>query len=525
MSSNQVQKEKRKKIAKQINYYLQQNGRDYLDAYFAMDKNYRVEIKVVGNDFKAFLDNENIDEINTIDYADIRGKLITEIRQKNLDYNRKTIQKAIKSNTGVGLNPLCCGYFGLLKYPTRESQRYNAYRELYFESADLEIFLEQNELRTNKEYISINELVELLFPTLASEKTGKEKVSADKAPEKEEEEEEDEDDVLQTTQEFNVIFFGASGTGKSYQLEAHAKNIRVAPENIIRTTFYPEYSNADFVGQYQPTTGYENVLHRITNQHEQSIENEEGYTRPFTYNEFVPGVFTKTMVQALRAKEQNDHQNVLLIIEEINRGNCAAIFGDIFQLLDRIEYAQDEDAYGESQYCLDAPNEMKAHIKNELGWKEADWQKQFPRGFVIPSNVYIYATLNTFDQASFPIDAAFKRRWAMHYVGIDYNEEIVEKLMLPKPYAHVRWLDFIKVINKKIVTFTKSDDKQIGQWFVKHDLSEARFKSKVLYYLWFDVFEQTPWDIFKDETRTYNDILECYDEGIFTDEIAAELKR
>src|SRR5699024_8210605 len=110
---------------------------------------------------------------------------------------------------------------------------------------------------------------------------------------------------------------------------------------------------------------------------------------------------------------------------------------------------------------------------------------------------------------------AFKRRWDMEYMYIDYNEPKLQDLYLPEPYTNIKWLDFIKVINEEVVNYTEVDDKQIGQWFVGYSLTESEFLGKVVSYLWFDIFRYNPEVIFKKEIKTFNDIRNYYNEGVF----------
>ena len=166
---------------------------------------------------------------------------------------------------------------------------------------------------------------------------------------------------------------------------------------------------------------------------------------------------------------------------------------------------------------------MKDYIKTDLNWNEEEWNIKFPRGFVIPSNLYIYATMNTSDQSLYPMDSAFKRRWDMEYMYINYKEENLSDLYLPEPYKKIKWLDFIKKINEIIVTYTQVDDKQIGQWFVGNNISESEFLGKVVSYLWFDIFRYDPQVMFKEKIKTFDDVRIFYKEGIFKNEIINEI--
>ena len=209
---------------------------------------------------------------------------------------------------------------------------------------------------------------------------------------------------------------------------------------------------------------------------------------------FVPQAFTKAYTAAW-----NTEDDVYLIIEEINRGNCAQIFGDLFQLLDRKD--------GVSEYPVDADTDLADYIRKEL--KES--QRDFPEGvkegkkLVLPSNLYIWATMNTSDQSLFPIDSAFKRRWDWKYMKIkNEGKEWIIDVKIKDENAEekpVKWWDFVCKVNDIIASMTSSADKQLGYFFCKatkkaNDLdaeptiiTKETFVSKVAFYLWNDVFK------------------------------------
>ena len=254
-------------------------------------------------------------------------------------------------------------------------------------------------------------------------------------------------------------------------------------ERVFRTTFHPDYDYAQFVGAYKPK--------------------KEG--NAITYS-FVPQVFAKAYAAAwmlylqrdsrLRGNDDKNGENdsgkdiqVYLVIEEINRGNCAQIFGDIFQLLDR-------DANGFSQYSIDADCDFAEWLKgNGIG----DGKLKFP------PNLNILATMNTSDQSLFPMDSAFKRRFDWEYVPIKYAKDSdcsddwkADEFKIIIGNSMYMWLDFLKKVNADIYDATQSEDKQMGEFFIKpksDDLKIAfnEFRSKVLFYLWDSVY--------KDETE------------------------
>ena len=210
--------------------------------------------------------------------------------------------------------------------------------------------------------------------------------------------------------------------------------------------------------------------------------------------EFSPQVFTNAYVQAWKlqteASEQAPAQAVYLVIEEINRGNCAQIFGDLFQLLDRNEE-------GFSTYKIRADKDLTMYLQKELGKGHEGIDGGNLR---LPANLHIIATMNTSDQSLFPMDSAFKRRWDWEYVPIDYGEEIASgKFEISIGDKKYRWIDFLKVVNKRILESTDSEDKQMGNFFIKQSVDEKVFKSKVMSYLWHEVC--------KDEYHTKNNFF------------------
>lgn len=256
-----------------------------------------------------------------------------------------------------------------------------------------------------------------------------------------------------------IIYFGAPGTGKSY-----AVNEQVGGENnpnAIRTTFHPDSDYSTFVGCYKP------------------MEKDGADDTEITYK-FCPQAFTKAYVAAW----MNPNDDVYLVIEEINRGNCAQIFGDIFQLLDR-------NANGESSYAISSDNDLSKFLCDEFEKSEIeDEDIKCGRNMKLPSNLSIYATMNTSDQSLFPIDSAFKRRWDWKYVPINKDEE---GHYIECGNVHYDWWNFLEIVNPKIDLTTGSEDKQLGFWFAKSEnngkITAEKFVSKVVFYLWNDVFK------------------------------------
>ena len=398
------------------------------------------------------------------------------------------------------------------------------------------------------------------------------------------------------TSTLQTIYFGSPGTGKSRQVKDRLKDV---PEGqIFRTTFHPDSDYASFVGCYKPVChsvtaqtckvlDYDELVAKLKQtlgEHssnltagfalfgfecresildmEKSGEHtipklvEDAYKAGSTYDttiragmqikeeaalpessrisyEFSPQVFTKAYCKAWK----NPDKPIYLIIEEINRGNCAQIFGDLFQLLDRKD--------GVSEYPIVADTDLRFYLEEELSNTE-DGETDGSEGIAggklrLPSNFNIIATMNTSDQSLFPMDSAFKRRWEWKYIpttapkGKDRQMELTIKNSIETKDGRkinagnyeYSWKDFLSNINSRILNVTHSEDKQLGYWFVKADevsgsISISTFVSKVVFYLWNDVFKDVgakdtnPFTIKvngKNEIMSFNSFFEENTEG------------
>ena len=310
-------------------------------------------------------------------------------------------------------------------------------------------------------------------------------------------------------------------------------------KNIFRTTFHPDTDYASFVGCYKPTMDGDKSVKQYKKLHELKIEADAingtsgdkvsqivafvtKYAHDLQYivdtdpnikslqnllnktlsfaNEtylayvidyvlkttevkityqFCPQVFTNAYVKAW----QNPGEKIYLIIEEINRGNCAQIFGDLFQLLDR------DKVTGKSEYPIKADKDLVAYTEKELGVGHEGIKNG---ELCLPSNLIIYATMNTSDQSLFPMDSAFKRRWDWEYVPINYSKDIDSGKFTIKldDNTEYLWVDFLKKVNDKIYDATNSEDKQMGNFFIKKSVDAKEFINKVMFYLWNEVCKE-----------------------------------
>ena len=289
----------------------------------------------------------------------------------------------------------------------------------------------------------------------------------------------------------NLIYFGAPGTGKSFKLDEDKKCLINDESCFERVTFHPDYSYANFVGAYKPI----------------SDDNKD------IIYDFVDGPFMRILKEAI--KKENHNKNYLLLIEEINRANVAAVFGDVFQLLDR-------DETNCSRYDIDVSRE----VRNSLGEKKIK----------IPSNMYIWATMNSADQGVFPMDTAFKRRWDFNYLDINNNQKLISSLKFKLNGKCYYWNILRKAINHELLRENINEDKLIGPFFAFNEYIGKEviptlefkeiFKNKVLMYLFEDVLKSRSNKLFSgigNKNLTFGELCREFDEyglDIFSDYIS-----
>lgn len=309
---------------------------------------------------------------------------------------------------------------------------------------------------------------------------------------------------------WQVITYGAPGTGKS-----HETKMEVAGKMWFRTTFHPDSDYASFVGAYKPMMKENGVsLTEVSQKNAagQLVGTEIHDQRKGIAYDFVDQVFTRAYVEAWKlqkkAAEGATPEPVFLVIEEINRGNCAQIFGDIFQLLDR-------NANGFSEYPVEPDSDLSRFISAKIveddtvidGARKKAINNLYPEvkfdvvekvlkgeQLLLPNNLFIRATMNTSDQSLFPMDSAFKRRWDWKYVPI---KDAGKGWKIKFGDCEVDWWKFLVAINKVVKGVTNSADKQLGYFFVKAKdsvIDAEMFVNKVAFYLWNDVFKDCELD-------------------------------
>ena len=359
------------------------------------------------------------------------------------------------------------------------------------------------------------------------------------------------------------IYYGTPGSGKSHKVKDIVEGLysdeQEREKYVFRTTFHPDSDYASFVGCYKPTKDnaflcgksemsvddlaaslkqyynddnfgkigglqrfcydYEKHLNKLDRGELSKILEKAGVSSNYdvevkkylafsrlmsnkkdtgiTY-EFVPQAFTNAYVRAW----QEPGKQVYLIIEEINRGNCAQIFGDLFQLLDRKDMV--------SEYPINADADLRQYLEKDEVLGE-DSEGIANGKLKLPANLNILATMNTSDQSLFPMDSAFKRRWSWECVPIDYENADSSKFMIKINGERYNWHKFLEKVNEKIKLVTQSEDKQMGNFFINNNVDERQFIDKVMFYLWNDIC--------KEEYKTTNNFFRNYTNDAKTDEV------
>lgn len=300
----------------------------------------------------------------------------------------------------------------------------------------------------------------------------------------------------------NMIVYGAPGTGKSYKINELKKLYFDTPSLYKRVTFYPSYSYAQFVGSYKPAPAYkQGESNKVKNIFGDIVD------EPIINYEYIPGPVLTMILKAI----SNPENNYLLIIEEINRGDAASIFGDVFQILDR-------DSSGDSEYRIELSNELKHHIQLAMDKEDELKEEIIEQGLYIPKNLFIWATMNSADQGVTQLDSAFKRRWDFEYIDIDKNCESIESEMVTiNGIGNIAWNKFRCVLNDKMLSDNVKEDKLIGPFFIKpkdiknKELFDKAFKYKLLMYLCEDVYRHGKDRLFYESS--FSKILKSYENG------------
>ena len=306
------------------------------------------------------------------------------------------------------------------------------------------------------------------------------------------------DTNLKTEYERNRIVFGAPGTGKSFNLKRDCEEcLNGTSGTFERVTFHPDYTYSQFVGTYKPVSDGNNIRY-----------------------EFVPGPFMRIYVDAMKSARSATPQPHILIIEEINRAKVAAVFGDVFQLLDR-------DDNGVSEYEIQTSEDIRKHLAKELQCDPVECQR-----IKLPNNMFIWATMNSADQGVFPMDTAFKRRWNFEYLGINEGQDKIKgRIAVGRTAQEIEWNVLRRAINEKLAKECGvNEDKLMGPFFISKDIIKTVsdtddtiensdrfvkvFKSKVIMYLYEDAAKQHKRKLFSgcEDTTKYSAVCDAFDE-------------
>ena len=300
----------------------------------------------------------------------------------------------------------------------------------------------------------------------------------------------------------NLIVYGAPGTGKSYSLNQDVLDLFPNEELRKRITFHPNYSYRNFVGSYKPKPIYISTEKSVFKS--DRITEHPFQKEPIIEYSFEAGPLLEMFVKAFH----NPQHNFVIVIEEINRANTAAVFGDVFQLLDRKN--------GVSEYPITLEPAAHDYLKlNGIDQNE----------FKLPANLYLWATMNNADQGVMPMDSAFKRRWSFQYMALNANEDKVKDETIEFPWGfEIKWNLFRKKINEELVSHNIAEDKLVGPFFLNRDelKSSDAILNKLLLYLSEDVLKYTE-GIFHSDLKTFSQIVSNYTldvpKNVFNDEL------
>jgi hypothetical protein len=299
----------------------------------------------------------------------------------------------------------------------------------------------------------------------------------------------------------NRILYGAPGTGKSHKLDAEVTNFFGEESLRERVTFHPDYTYGQFVGAYRPVPVYRTVTASLLAADKTT---DAGKHEPLIDYAFVPGPFLRLLVRALT----NPEHNFALIIEELNRANAPAVFGEAFQLLDR-------DSQGEGKYPVVMPNEAADYLRS----------RGLSGSVRLPPNLYLWATMNSADQGVMPLDAAFKRRWTWEYVPLNEFQSVTVDWRIHLNFlgGSVPWNTFRTTINDHLRQRDISEDRLLGPFFMRREELESTqaFRNKLLLYLRDDVVRHNPEALFRGESLSYGSLVDAYarNEPIFAEGI------
>jgi 5-methylcytosine-specific restriction protein B len=291
----------------------------------------------------------------------------------------------------------------------------------------------------------------------------------------------------------NRILYGAPGTGKSHRLDSEISAYFGDEILYERVTFHPDYTYGQLVGAYRPVPIYREASGALLAADKVT---DAGKHEPLIDYAFVPGPFLRLLVRALK----NPEHKFVLVIEELNRANAPAVFGEVFQLLDR-------DSQGVGKFSVMMPTEAQDYLRSH----------GIPTSVRLPANLYLWATMNSADQGVMPLDAAFKRRWTFEYVPLNASEGVTAAWMIHLNFlgGSVPWNTFRAAINDHLRNREVPEDRLLGPFFMRQEELESgqAFRNKLLLYLRDDVVRHNPEALFKGTSLSYGALADAYEKG------------